>query len=146
MSEIVGYVPQLKGTLGIRKTRGVLAWMAEDHVPINDPSLRMMIDESVKRALSEKGDSREAISLLKEIKEQLQVIALEMKNLTPLQREELIVFRDITKDDAKREIKKYFKSHHGDSIGYSDLVRDLKLDLKLIVELCSELEHEGLIG
>jgi hypothetical protein len=121
-------------------------WGDMEHIPINDPSLPLIIENSVKKALSEKDGSRETISLLKEIKEQLQVIATEIKTLKPFQREELIVFRDITRDDAKQEIKKYFKAHHGEPIGYSDLVRDLNLDLKVIVELCSELENEGIIA
>ncbi len=120
-------------------------WQEIEHIPINDPSLPLLIEQSVKKALSVKGESREAISLLKEIKEQLQVIASEIKYLKPY-KEEIIVFRDVAREEAKQDIRQYFESHQKEAIGYSDLVKALKLDLKLIVELCSELENEGLIG
>lgn len=116
-----------------------------EHIPINDPMLPLIIEQSVKKALIEKGGSRETISLLKEIKEQLQIIASEIKDLKPY-KEEFVVFRDITREEAKKEIRDYFRSPQDHAVGFSDLVRDLQLDLRLVVELCSELEGEGFIG
>ena len=139
-----------KSSWGVAQLRGIgnsqsfSVWKEAAHFPINDPMLPIIVEQSVKKALLERGESREAISLLKEIKEQLQVIASEIKELKPL-KEEFVIFRDISRDDAKKEITKYFTLHKDDAVGYSDLVRDLHLDLRLVVELCSELESEGRI-
>jgi hypothetical protein len=118
-------------------------------VPIN--ILNVLIEEKVDTALSAStwknklliGD--EAIGLLTEIKDQLYEINKELKSLrTPT--EEVLVFREISKEEAKKEIKKYFFEHKGSEISYSDLVRETNLDLRLVVNICSELEAEGLIG
>ena len=130
---------------GMHSDQSVGVWKEGQHIPINDPTLPFIVEQSVKKALLERGQSRETVSLLKEIKEQLKVIASEIKELKPY-KEEFVVFQDITRDEAKKEIRKYFEKHQEDNaVGYSDLVRYLHLDLKLVVELCSELESEGFI-
>lgn len=57
--------------------------------------------------------------------------------------EEVIVLRDISREQAKVEIKELFAS--GQTFYFSDIVEKLKLDLSLVVELCLELEKEGAI-
>ncbi|MDP3061776.1 MAG: hypothetical protein Q8O40_00985 [Chloroflexota bacterium] len=55
--------------------------------------------------------------------------------------EEVIVLRDISREQAKDEIRVLFKA--GETLYYSDIVRRLGLDVSLVVELCDELESEG---
>lgn len=58
--------------------------------------------------------------------------------------EEVMVVRDITKEEAKEEIRELFSK--GKTLYYSDVVKELGLDLELVVEACNELEREGVIG
>lgn len=118
-------------------------------VPIN--ILNVLIEDRVDTALRTSTWRNkllirdEAIGLLTEIKEQLYEINKELKSLrTPT--EEILIFREISKEEAKEEIKKYFFEHKGSEISYSNLVRETNLDLRLVVNICSELEAEGLIG
>lgn len=135
----------LQHSRGMLSDQPVVDWKEGKHIPINDPTLSFIVEHSVKKALLERGQNRETISLLKEIREQLQVIASEIKELKPY-KEEFVVFQEISRNDAKKEISNYFEKHQKETpVGYGDLVRDLHLDLKLVVELCSELESEGLI-
>jgi len=57
--------------------------------------------------------------------------------------ENLIVLREIPRDQAKKEIAKLFQK--SGSLYYSDIAEQLRLDLELVVDLCSELEKEGQI-
>ena len=120
-----------------------------DFVPIN--ILSVLIEENVDKALRTSTWTNkllirdEAIGLLSEIKNQLYEIKKELQSLRT-SREEVLIFREISKEDAKKEIKKYFSEHKSSEVSYSDLVRETNLDLRLIVNICSELEAEGLIG
>ena len=120
-------------------------------VPINIVNLNVLIEEKVDTALRTSTWRNkllirdEAIGLLTEIKDQLYEIKKEIKSLrSPT--EEILVFREVSKEEAKAEIKKYFSEHKDNEISYSDLVRETNLDLRLVVDICSELEAEGLIG
>lgn len=55
--------------------------------------------------------------------------------------ENLIVLREIPRDQAKKEIAELFQKSK--SLYYSDIAERLRLDLELVVELCSELGREG---
>ncbi|MBA7612074.1 hypothetical protein ES703_19308 [subsurface metagenome] len=57
--------------------------------------------------------------------------------------EEVIVIREITREEAKQEIQQLFQS--GRTLYYSDIARELKLDLELVVEICNELRESGLV-
>jgi len=57
--------------------------------------------------------------------------------------EEVIVIKDITKEEAKQEIKQLFKS--GRTLYYSDIARELHLDLELVVDICNELQESGMV-
>lgn len=57
--------------------------------------------------------------------------------------EEVIVIREITREEAKQEIQQLFKS--GRTLYYSDIARELQLDLELVVEICNELKESGVV-
>jgi len=58
--------------------------------------------------------------------------------------EEVIVLREITREEAKQEIRQLFQS--GRTLYYSDIAEELKLDLKLVVDICREFQENKEIG
>jgi hypothetical protein len=58
--------------------------------------------------------------------------------------EEVVVLREIPREQAKQEIAALFS---GDEVlDYGDIADRLGLDLGLVVDICNELEEEGVIG
>jgi len=55
--------------------------------------------------------------------------------------ENVIVLRDISREQAKREIRQLYKT--GRTLYCSDLVKELGVDLKTVAEICNELEANG---
>jgi len=80
-------------------------------------------------------------ALQEELRQARQKLA-ELKNR--LSGEEVMVVRDITKEEAKEEIRQLFSK--GQTLYYSDIVKELGLDLELVVDVCNELESEGVVG
>jgi hypothetical protein len=58
--------------------------------------------------------------------------------------EEVIVLREITREEAKKEIRQLFLT--GRTLYYSDIAEELKLDLKLVVDICREFQEKKEIG
>ena len=58
--------------------------------------------------------------------------------------EEVMVIREITKEEAKKEIRQLFLT--GRTLYYSDIAEELKLDLKLVVDICREFQENKEIG
>jgi len=71
-------------------------------------------------------------------------LAHRIETLEKKQEEDVIVLREITRDEAKGEIKYLFSEGH--TLYYSDVATKLRLDLELVVEICNELINEGEIG
>jgi len=61
-----------------------------------------------------------------------------------LPEENVIVLREITRDEAKAEIARLFSE--GRTLYYSDIATELQLDLELVVDICNELMSEGEIS
>ena len=57
--------------------------------------------------------------------------------------EQVIVLREITKDEARTEIAELFRS--GETLYYSDIADRLRIDIEMVVEICRELLEEGAI-
>ena len=55
--------------------------------------------------------------------------------------EEVVVLREISKEEAEKEILELFSKGH--TLYYSDIAEQLGLDLKLVVEICNELQSRG---
>jgi len=55
--------------------------------------------------------------------------------------ENVIVLREITREEAKAEIINLFSE--GQTLYYSDIATKLRLDLELVVDICNELMSEG---
>lgn len=72
---------------------------------------------------------------LKKLKQRLE--ELEAKNSGE---GEVIMIRDITREDAKREIKQLFKSER--TLYYSDIVKELGIELEMVVDICNELQEK----
>ncbi len=60
-----------------------------------------------------------------------------------LESDNVIVLRDITKEQARKEILEAFKVR--EPLDYVDLADTLTLDLSLILEVCDDLMEEGVI-
>jgi regulator of replication initiation timing len=58
--------------------------------------------------------------------------------------ENVIVLREITREEAKAEIANLFSE--GQTLYYSDIATKLRLDLELVVDICNELMNEGEIS
>lgn len=56
-------------------------------------------------------------------------------------RNEVVVLRTVTREQAKQEVQELFRS--GETLFYSDIARRLRLELPLVVELCQELTGSG---
>jgi len=61
-----------------------------------------------------------------------------------LPEENVIVLREISRDEAKAEIASLFSE--GRTLYYSDIAKELQLDLELVVDSCNELMNEGEIS
>jgi len=81
------------------------------------------------------------LSLQEELKQAKQRL-LELESR--ISGEEVIVIRDITKEEAKKEIRQLFLT--GRTLYYSDIAEELKLDLKLVVDICREFQENKEIG
>ena len=76
------------------------------------------------------------LSLQEELKQaKLRLLELESR----ISGEEVIVLREITREEAKQEIRQLFQS--GRTLYYSDIAEELKLDLKLVVDICREFQE-----
>lgn len=56
-------------------------------------------------------------------------------------KENVIVLRDLSREQAKNEIRELFKK--GQTLYYSDIVRNLGIDLGTVVSICDELRENG---
>jgi hypothetical protein len=80
--------------------------------------------------------------LLHEELERIKQRLLELEE--KVSKENVIVLRDITREEAKEEIQKLFMS--GRTLYYSDIAEELRLDLELVVDICRELQENKKIG
>lgn len=109
----------LSGIAG--RSRGVLVF---------DP-LEVMDQENVRLSM-------ENYALSQRVKE----LEKRMENLEEqLTEEEIVVLREISRDEAKSEIAQLFSK--GETLYYSDIAKRLRIDLELIVDICQELLEEG---
>jgi len=83
----------------------------------------------------------EYFALREELRQARQKIA-ELEN-RPLE-EEVMVVRDITKEEAKEEIRQLLKG--GDTLYFSEIADKLRLDLEMVVDICRELQDTKEIG
>ena len=67
----------------------------------------------------------------------------ELESARNTEADNIIVLRDITKEQARKEILEAFKVR--EPLDYVDLADTLTLDLSLILEVCDDLMEEGVI-
>ena len=67
----------------------------------------------------------------------------ELESARNTESDNIIVLRDITKEQARKEILEAFKVR--EPLDYVDLADTLTLDLSLILEVCDDLMEEGVI-
>ena len=60
-----------------------------------------------------------------------------------LESDDVIVLRDITKEQARKEILEAFAAD--EPLDHADLAEDLRLEISLVFEVCNELIDEGLV-
>ena len=60
-----------------------------------------------------------------------------------LESDNVIVLRDITKEQARKEILDAFAAD--EPLDHADLAEDLRLEISLVFEVCNELIDEGLV-
>lgn len=76
------------------------------------------------------------------LRQRIQAIEERLANIeTTIPREEVIVLREIGRDEAKMEIERLFAE--GETLYYSDIAKKLRIDLELVVDICEELFGEG---
>ena len=92
-------------------------------------------------------------ALLEEVNHLKELVASLTTRLTELEREvettkaaqpdDVIVIREISKEQARNEIIKSFAS--GEPLDQADLADALSLEISLVVEVCNELIEEGVV-
>ena len=60
-----------------------------------------------------------------------------------LESDNVIVLRDIAKEQARKEILEAFEAD--EPLDHADLAEDLRLEISLVFEVCNELIDEGLV-
>lgn len=75
------------------------------------------------------------------LREKIKAIEERISNIETEHEENVVVLREITRENAKEEIANLFSE--GKTLYYSDIARELRLDLQLVVELANELIEEG---
>ena len=83
----------------------------------------------------------EYFALREELRQARQKLA-ELENRPS--REEVMVVRDITKEEAKEEIRQLLKGGH--TLYFSDIADELRIDLEMVVDICRELYNDQEIG
>jgi len=78
-------------------------------------------------------------TLLRQEVEQIKQKLSELEERIP--EEKVIVFREVSKEQAKQEIQQLFSG--GRTLYYSDIAEELGLDLELVVDICHELQEGG---
>ena len=77
-----------------------------------------------------------------ELRDEIRRIEERLVNIeTSLPKNNVIILRELTRDQAKNEIKKLFS--RGKTLYYSDISQQLGLDLELVVDICNELQKSG---
>ena len=82
-------------------------------------------------------------SEIRELKARVAALEEQVARLEENSVENVIVLREITKEEAKAEIINLFAA--GDTLYYSDISERLRIDLEMVVEICRELKAEGAI-
>lgn len=76
------------------------------------------------------------------LKKRLEAVEQRLQQLEAcLPRQQVVVLREISREQAKDEISKLFLE--GGRLYYSDIAHKLRLDLELVVEICRELLEKG---
>lgn len=76
------------------------------------------------------------------LKQRIWAIEERLANIeATIPKEEVIVLREISRDEAKAEIERLFAE--GGTLYYSDIAKKLCIDLELVVDVCEELFKEG---
>jgi len=104
---------------------------------------RLAGEKAAKRSIEAfKKSAKEAVKAMKAaMLPRIEVLEERLKNLeafTP--REEVVVIREISREEAKTEIERLFAG--GKTLYYSDIAKELRLDLELVVDICEELVKE----
>ncbi len=55
------------------------------------------------------------------------------------------MFRDISKEDARKEIEAYYKKHSHRTVYNSELMNQLQIPLEIILEVVDDMLEDGLI-
>jgi hypothetical protein len=86
--------------------------------------------------------SNKAVKTSKEVLKRIELLEKRIRDLEEsVPKENIIVIREISRDEAKTEIKKLFEK--GKVLYYSDIVEQLSLDLELVVDICNQLRKLG---
>jgi chromosome segregation ATPase len=86
--------------------------------------------------------TRKAEETAATILQRIELLEKRLKSLeNALPKEEVVVLREISKEEAEKEILELFSK--GQTLYYSDIAEQLGLDLKLVVEICNELQSRG---
>jgi len=103
-------------------------------------SARKSAEEAARKAEeASRTANRAFLDIKAELLQPIKSLEERVKNLEDaIPMEEIVVLREISRDEAEREILKLFSK--GKTLYYSDIAKQLGLDLKLVVEVCNELQ------
>ena len=85
--------------------------------------------------------SEQQDSEIRELKARVAALEEQVARLEESSVENVIVLREITREEAKAEIIDLFAA--GETLYYSDISERLCIDLEMVVEICRELKAEG---
>lgn len=78
-----------------------------------------------------------------ELRARVAALEAQVARLEANSAEQVIVLREITRDEARTEIADLFRA--GETLYYSDISERLRIDLETVVTICRELQEEGAI-
>jgi len=95
-------------------------------------------EEAVEAAQEASKTANRVFSDIKaELLQRIESLEERVKNLEAIPKEEVIVLREISRDEAKTEIERLFAE--GNTLYYSDITKELRLDIEIVVDICEEL-------
>ncbi len=78
-----------------------------------------------------------------ELRARVAALEAQVARLEANSAEQVIVLREITRDQARAEITDLFRG--GETLYYSDISERLRIDLETVVAICRELQEEGVV-
>ena len=87
--------------------------------------------------------SEQQVEEIDKLRTRVAALEAQVARLEANSAEQVIVLREITRDEARAEIAELFRG--GETLYYSDIAERLRIDLETVVAICRELQEEGVV-